>query len=240
MRALVTGATSGIGYAVARALHGAGYEVMGSGRNEARLKALARNGIQPLILDLSGSASVSRILAGMQFDVLINNAGMVPTPGHFCAMTESDIHSTVLTNLTSAMVVTRAVAPYMQTQGKGHIVFTGSIAGHQPYRNMAVYAATKAALGGFAQSLRLDLADDGVRVTEIVAGRVQSELYKNVLADDEREKLYADGLAVQPEDVAAMVVAVLALPPHANVARFDILPTRLSAVPAIVPSQKQA
>lgn len=241
-QALVTGATSGIGQAMALALHAAGHQVIAMGRDAAALERLAAKGLIPVALDLGQTAGLSERLAealsGMAPDVLVNNAGMVTPPGNFCDMAEADIHRAIAINLTQALLVTRAVAPGMRARGRGHIFFTSSIAAHTPYPNMAVYAATKAALGGFAQSLRLDLSTSGVRVTEIVAGRVESPLYKDVLSADARAAMYAGNTAVQPEDVAAMVLAVLALPPHVDVARFDILPTRQPVSPQ-VPSEKE-
>lgn len=227
---LVTGATSGIGQAIALAFHGAGHRVTAVGRDPDALARLGALGLTPVPMDLGDVAGLSdrlaTVLAGRVPDVLVNNAGMVAAPGNFCDMDEGDIHRQIATNLTQAILVSRAIAPGMRARGAGHIFFTGSIAGHTPYPNMAVYAATKAALGGFAQSLRLDLSAHGVRVTEIVAGRVESPLYKDVLTLDERAAMYAGQTAVQPEDVAAMVMAVHAMPQHVNVSRFDILPTR--------------
>lgn len=242
MQALVTGATSGIGQAIALALHAAGYRVIAVGRDATALDRLAQLGLVPLALDLGQTAGLSdrlaAALADVAPDVLVNNAGMVAPPGNFCDMDETDIHRSIATNLTQALLVTRAIAPGMRARGRGHIFFTGSIAAHTPYPNMAVYAATKAALSGFAQSLRLDLSASGVRVTEIVAGRVESPLYKDVLSPEARAAMYAGNTAVQPDDVAAMVMAVLTLPPHVDVARFDILPTRQPLIPQ-VPSEKE-
>lgn len=236
-RAWVTGATSGIGQAIALALHAAGHQVTAVGRNPAVLADLAARGLGTLSLDLGNLDGLSdRLRAAAEPappEILVNNAGIVAAPGNFCDMAEADIHRMVATNLTQALVVTRALAPGMQVRGQGHIFFTGSIAGHTPYPNMAVYAATKAALGGFAQSLRLDLSASGVRVTEIVAGRVESPLYKDVLSPEARAAMYAGQTAVQPADVAAMVLAVLAMPPHVDVARFDILPTRQPVTPQV-------
>ena len=113
----------------------------------------------------------------------------------------------------------------MRARGRGHIFFTGSTAGHAPFPNLAAYCATKAAVGGFAQALRLDMAPHGVRVTEIVAGRVETGLYKDLLPEAARAAMYAGNSAVQPHDVASMLTAVLALPQYVDVARFDILPT---------------
>lgn len=236
-QALVTGATSGIGRAIALALHAAGHRVMATGRNGAALAALSAQGIEALDLDLTDPGGIAPALAGplarFRPDILANNAGMVTAPGNFCDMDAGDIHRMVAVNLTQALVVTHAVAPAMRDRGQGHIFFTGSVAAHTPYPNMAVYAATKAALGAFAQSLRLDLSAAGVRVTEIVAGRVESPLYKDVLSETARAAMYAGQTAVQPQDVAAMVLAVLNLPAHVDVARFDILPTRQPVTPQV-------
>jgi len=238
-RAIVTGATSGIGRAVALALNSAGHEVLAIGRNAEALAELAEQGITPLALDLGKMEDIAAALAGKEADILVNNAGMVTPPCHFCDMEAQDITRTVTTNLTAALMVSHAIVPGMRARGHGHVFFTGSIAGHTPYPNMAIYAATKAALGGFAQSLRLDLSSSGVRVTEIVAGRVESPLYKDVLSLEARAAMYAGKTAVQPEDVAEMLMAVLNMPPHVDVARFDILPTRQPVTPQVPAAAKK-
>ena len=236
-QALVTGATSGIGRAISLALHRAGYEVTALGRDRAALDALAALGMTALAVDLTDRAGLRAAVAGLTPDILVNNAGMVPPPGDFCDLDEDEIDRAVAVNLTAALALTRAVLPGMRARAQdearngapAHVLFTGSIVGHAPFANMALYAATKAAIGGFAQSLRLDLAPHGIRVTEIVAGRVETGLYAGVLDDAARAAMYAGAQAVQPGDVAEMVMAVLALPAHVDIARFDILPTRQSA-----------
>ena len=238
MQALVTGATSGIGRAIALALHGAGHQVVALGRQKDALAELKALGIDARCADLADRTSLAAALDGLAPDALVNNAGMVAAPGNFCDMAEVDIHRLVAINLTQALLVTHAIAPGMRARGLGHIFFTGSVAAYAPYPNMAVYAATKAALGAFAQSLRLDLSPAGVRVTEIVAGRVESPLYKDVLTAEARAAMYAGQTAVQPEDVAAMVLAVLNLPAHVDVARFDILPTRQPVTPQVPAAEK--
>lgn len=225
MQAIVTGATSGIGRAIAQSLHAAGYSVIALGRQRQALAELQALGIETRSVDLADRSAVRAVLSGLAPDVLVNNAGMMPRMAPFCDLEEGEIDQAVAVNLGSVLAVTRAVAPGMRDRGRGHIFFTGSTAGHAPFANLAVYCATKAAVGGFAQALRLDLAPHGVRVTEIVAGRVESGLYRNLLSSEAREAMYANASAVQPQDVAAMVTAVLALPQHVDVARFDILPT---------------
>ncbi len=223
-KALVTGATSGIGRAIALGLKAAGYEVIAVGRQADALRELAALGLQPVQLDLAVPGAAAA-LADFAPDVLVNNAGTMPRLTPFCDMTEAEIDSAVMVNLRAVLAVTRAVAPGMRDRGRGHIFFTGSTAGHAPFPNLAVYCATKAAVGGFAQALRLDMAPHGVRVTEIVAGRVETGLYRDLLSPDARAAMYAGNSAVQPQDVADMLLAVLALPQHVDVARFDILPT---------------
>jgi 3-hydroxy acid dehydrogenase / malonic semialdehyde reductase len=226
--ALITGATSGIGHAITLALAAAGYEVYAVGRNESALKSLrtVTPGIVPIALDLSDREAVDAAISGLRIDVLINNAGVMPPLGNFADMKMSDIDSVLEINLSVAIVLTRLLAPQMRARQSGHILFTGSSAGHMPSPNFAVYAATKAAISSFAASLRGDLSAFGVRVTEIVPGRVETQLYKDILDAETRQKMYADNVAVQPEDVAKMVVAVLSLPPSADVTRLDIMPTR--------------
>lgn len=225
-QALVTGATSGIGRAIARALHAAGHEVVAIGRQPDALAALEReDGLKTLRLDIADRGALDEAVAGLAPDILVNNAGMMPPLAHFCDSDPDDIDRAIAVNLTAAVLLTRLIAPGMCARGRGHIFFTGSTAGHAPFPNLAVYCATKAAISGFAQALRLDMAPAGVRVTEIVAGRVETGLYRDVLDDAARAAMYAGRSAVQPADVAAMVLAVHALPASVDVARFDILPT---------------
>ena len=224
-QAVVTGATSGIGRAIALALHGAGHQVVALGRNASALAELQAQGMAARQVDLTDSAGLAQALDGLAPDILVNNAGMMPPLGNFCDADLADIDQAISTNLTAVLALTRALAPGMRARGRGHIFFTGSTAGHAPFANLAVYCATKAAIGGFAQALRLDMAPHGVRVTEIVAGRVETGLYNALLPAETRAAMYAGNSAVQPEDVAAMLLAVLALPQSVDVARFDILPT---------------
>ncbi len=223
-QALVTGATSGIGRAIAVALHNAGHQVVALGRNPQALADLAALGLQTRQIDLTDPAALTT-LADLTPDILVNNAGMMPPLVNFCDADLADIDQAINTNLRAVLSLTRTIAPGMRARNHGHIFFTGSTAGHAPFANLAVYCATKAAIGGFAQALCLDLAPHNVRVTEIVAGRVETGLYNALLPPESRAAMYAGNAAVQPEDVAAMLLAVLALPQSVDVARFDILPT---------------
>ena len=225
---LVTGATSGIGRAMALALQAAGYAVTATGRNAAALADLQEEGpgIETLALDLSDRAAVASALAGRDFDVLINNAGVMPKPGAFDAMAQEEIDQTVEVNLSAVLSLTRLLLPKMRARKSGHILFTGSSAAHAPGANFAVYAASKAAIAAFASALRAEISPDGIRITELVPGRVETGLYSGVISDEARAAMYQGGGSLQPRDIADVVLAVLALPPHADVTRLDIMPTR--------------
>lgn len=224
---LVSGASSGVGAAIAARFSSAGHQVLALGRDAARLAQLAElPGVTTHAVDMRDREALAEIVKSQPIDVLVNNAGMMPPLGPFQDADQEAIDAAIEVNFTAQVALTRLVVPGMVARGAGHVFFTGSTAGHASFPNLAIYGATKAALGSFAQALRLDLSASGVRVTEIVAGRIESGLYRDVLSEDARKAMYAGGTAVQPEDVAAMVSAVLDLPQGVNVARFDILPTR--------------
>jgi len=211
---------------MAVALSDAGYEVYAAGRNQAALKDLQaeRPGIIPIAVDVTDREALEPVLAGLTIDVLINNAGIMPPLGNFADMEIADIDATLEVNLSAVILLTRLVVPRMRERQSGHIFFTGSVAGHAAFSNIAVYSATKAGIAGFAAALRADLSPSGIRVTEIAAGRVETQLYDDILDTNARAAMYASKV-VQPDDVARMVVAVLALPAWADVTRFDIMPT---------------
>ena len=213
---------------MAVALSEAGYEVYAAGRSRAALEELRaeRPGITPVAVDVTDRDAIEAAIADLHIDVLVNNAGIMPPLGNFADMNISDIDTALEVNVSAAILLTRLVAPQMRERQSGHIVFTGSSAAHAAFPNIAVYSATKAAIAGFAAALRADLSQYGVRVTEIVPGRVETQLYKDILEPDARAAMYAGNVAVQPEDVARMLVTVLGLPAWADVTRFDIMPTR--------------
>lgn len=225
--AFVTGATSGIGRAIAIALAGGGYRVYAAGRSQAALDELrAVRGIEPIAVDVSDRDVLESVVSGLDIDVLVNNAGLMPPLGNFADIAIADIDAALEVNLSAAIVLTRLVVPQMRARGSGHILFTGSTAAHTAFPNVAVYSAAKAGIAGFAAALRADMSPHGVRVTEIVPGRVETSLYKDILDAEARAAMYAATKVVQPEDVAHMVLAVLSLPEWADVSRFDIVPTR--------------
>ncbi|MBN8629800.1 MAG: SDR family oxidoreductase [Rhodobacterales bacterium] len=227
---LITGATSGIGRAMAQTLHAAGYRVLALGRNAKALAELSAEGIETLALDLADPGALMA-LRDRPVDVLVNNAGIMPKPGPFADMSGDEIDRTLAVNLASVLHLTQALLPGMIARGTGHVVFTGSTAAHAPGANFAAYAASKAGIAAFATALRAELSPHGIRVTELVPGRVETGLYTAILPDAARGDMYANGNSLQPQDLADALLAVLSLPSRASVTRLDILPTR--PVPAI-------
>jgi short-subunit dehydrogenase len=170
---LITGASSGIGAATARAVAAAGGRTVLAGRDRQRLAAVAE--------ETGGVAFAADITQPFQFtepiDVLVNNAG-IGWAGPFLEMSEADIERLVAVDLTAQLRITRAVLPGMVERGRGHLVFVASIAGATGVRNEAVYAGTKAGLMIFADSLRLELAGTGVAVSVIVPGVIDTPFFE--------------------------------------------------------------
>lgn len=227
--ALVTGASRGIGEAIVRSFVARGMQVHAAAIDDDDLRRLATDtGATAHGVDLRDRTATEAVLGGLQVDVAVNNAGVLPALEPFSANTADVIDLVVDVNLRAALHVTRLVLPGMIERNHGHIVFLGSIAGKHPTPNSAVYAATKAALHAFAEALRCDLLGTDVRVTVLMPGRVQTRLYDGALGSHEaaHERLYADFDAVQPDDVAAVVNAALDLPQNVDLTAIEILPTR--------------
>ena len=125
--------------------------------------------------------------------------------------------------------LTRLVLPGMVARRRGHVLFITSIAARAPQPDLAVYAATKACLAHFSDSLRCDLLGTGVRVTDIAPGRVQTEIYRDALDEAGRKALYDGFRSLTPEDVAEAIAGVVALPAHVDVSRLDLNPTEQAA-----------
>lgn len=174
-RALVTGASGGLGRAIARALHERGATVVVSGRREAALEALRADlgaGVEVVVSDLddAGSARSLAERAG-RVDVLVANAG-VPASGALASFSAEQIDRAVSVNLRAPMQLARAIAPAMVERGTGHLVFVSSFSGKVATSGSSVYSATKFGLRGFALGVREDLRGSGVGVTAVFPGFV--------------------------------------------------------------------
>ena len=226
-RAIVTGATSGIGAATVRALRGAGYEVLAVARRPDRLDDLAQEtGAQILAADVRNIATIRAAVDGFAPDVLINNAGVGHGIDGFAEAGDALIQEAVDVNVTSLLQLTGAVLPTMIENRAGHIVNIGSIAGLHTVAS-ALYGATKAAVHIFSQNLRNELVGTGIRVTEICPGRVATEFYAAAKGDRERlDKMGDTGIReLDPDDIAAAILYAIGTPAHVNVATIELLPT---------------
>jgi short-subunit dehydrogenase len=207
---LVTGATGGIGRATVDALVGRGALVVATGRDEDTLAALGRSaGIDALPGDLEAAAGASRLAEQAlavhgRIDVLVNGAG-AGLYGRVAALDADELERVVRVNFTAPIVLARALLPQMLERGAGHIVNVGSVVGHVGHRNEAAYAATKAALAIFSESLRSELQGTGVGVSLVSPGVVETRFFEGRGAGYDRRW----PKPIAPEMVAAAIVAAL-------------------------------
>lgn len=225
---LITGASSGIGAATARALAAQGMTVHAAARRQDRLQVLAdESRCIPHVLDVRDAGAVETLLAAIgTVDILVNNAGLGRGWGSLAEATYADIEVTVATNVTAAIHMVQAVLPAMIDQGSGHIVNVGSMAGLYPLSS-ALYGATKGAMHRLSTNLRLELQGTGVRVTEICPGRIQTEFYQVAVDDpDERAAILDTGATgVTAAECADTIRYAINVAPHININRIELQPT---------------
>jgi NADP-dependent 3-hydroxy acid dehydrogenase YdfG len=215
--AIVTGASSGIGAATAKALADAGARVAGGARRVDQLETEIA-----LELDVTDPATcasfVERATGALQgLDILVNNAGLSLGRDPFDASTEEDEETVLETNVNGLLRVTRLCLPHIRDGG--HIVNMGSIAGRQPYENAAVYVASKYAVRGFTYALREDLLGRPIHVSTVEPGLVETNFSRVRFRGDEEKAraVYANVEPVRPEDVAECVLFVVTRPHHVNI-----------------------
>ena len=226
--AAITGASSGIGAATARALAAAGYDLVLGARRLDRLRAVADPlGARALPLDVTDLASVEAFAAAIpRLDVLVANAGKALGTDRIEAAREELWETMFRTNVLGVLRTVRALLPQLQASGDGLIVIVGSIAGFETYRGGAGYTASKHALRAFTRTLRLELLGKPVRVTELSPGLVETEFSLVRFAGDaERAKqVYAGMQPLTADDVAECVRWVCSLPAHVDVDEIVVRP----------------
>lgn len=234
-QALVTGATSGIGRAAALRLAAEGYAVTATGRRPERLEELkaeieaAGGECATLCFDVRDVQQVRRMLEPLErVDLLVNNAGLAAGLEHIDRGDTHDWDAMIDTNVKGLLYVTRVVAPKMVAAGGGHIVNIGSIAGTEPYENGAVYCASKHAVHALSQAMRADLLADGVKVTEIRPGMVETEFSRvRFHGDQERaDKVYEGVEPLTGADIAEAIVWAAQLPARMNVNEMVLMPSQ--------------
>ncbi|MXN17948.1 SDR family NAD(P)-dependent oxidoreductase [Pseudooceanicola sp. GBMRC 2024] len=230
-QALVTGASRGIGAAVARRLVAEGMVVHGAARGAEALEALARDlgpAFRPCPVDVTDPQAVLDRLNGAEIDVLVNNAGSIASVRPLHEQTPEETRATVALNLTAPLLLIQALLPGMIARGRGHVINLTSTAARATFAGTTTYAAAKAGLEQACRVLRYDLAGTGVRITDLAPGRVETAFYLESFGGDQAqltEGMYRHERPLHPEDIAAAIWSLLSLPSHATVAEMVLSPT---------------
>lgn len=228
--ALVTGASSGIGRAAARALAAEGARVALAGRSRERLGALAAE-LGPehpvIVADLVSSTEVDEMVAKAHaalggLDILFANAGLY-LPGDLTDTDPDEIDRVIQVNVNGVFRSVRRALPLMIAAGGGDIVVTSSIAGHQALHWEPVYSATKHAVQAFVHGMRRQASGHHVRVGALAPGIVLNELW-GLTDPAEIERKVADRAGLRCEDVADALVFMLTRPANATVRDLVLLP----------------
>ncbi len=216
--AVVTGASRGIGRAIAVRL-APEHDIVAIARSSAHLASLADEirhaggHCTPVVADVADPGAVAAALAGLDADVLVNNAGVgIIKP--LLDTTPAEWHRQVDVNFNALYHVTRALLPGMIARNHGHVVIIGSIAGRSTFAGGAAYTGTKHAVMAFAECLLLEVRDHGVKVSVVSPGGVATEFGGGDPA--------AKSWALRPGDVAEAVAQVLSTPPNVLVHRVEI------------------
>lgn len=233
---LLTGAAGGLGRAIARGAVASGRRVVLVDRDAAGLADFAAElgaAAFPVTLDTTDHQAVDRLLQAVPeafgpVDILINNAGHdIGGRTRFDEGSPDDWTAIIETNLIGTMRVTRAVLPQMVARNAGHIVNVSSINAVRLVPDMTAYSTSKAGVRMFTQTLRGELTETAIRVTEILPGLARTGIIKTRYRGDvEKEKAYFDQfrMALEPEDVARSILFALEQPPHVQIAEIMILP----------------
>ncbi|GGM65060.1 NADP-dependent 3-hydroxy acid dehydrogenase YdfG [Halarchaeum rubridurum] len=235
--AIVTGASSGIGSATAASLASRGASVVLAARRESELEDVAAR-----IEDTDGEALVvptdvtedddidALVEAALdeygRIDVLVNNAGLMPL-AHIGEADRETLQTTIDVNLRGLITLTHAVVPTMLEQESGHIVNLSSVVGRFLQANSSHYNAAKAGVKMFGDSLRLDVAEEGIHVATIEPGAVDTELLDHIPDDEVREnvKEYVGTMdALAPEDIARTIAFVVTQPERVDINEVLIRP----------------
>lgn len=236
---LVTGATAGIGEAIAQIFARANNRIIVTGRRADRLEKLKHKletdfgaQIHTLCFDVQKADQVKAAIESLpeefkNIDILVNNAGLALGRASFDNGLEQDWDTMIDTNIKGVLYVTKAVVPGMIKNKSGHIVNIGSIAGKETYLGGNVYCATKHAVDSLTKAMRIDLLEHGIKVTGVCPGIVETEFSEvRYKGDKEKAKLVYEGYhPLSPRDVAELVFFTATRPPHVNINDVVIVPT---------------
>ncbi len=235
--AFITGATSGFGRAAAKTFIDAGWQVVGTGRRAERLDALRAelgDAFHSLAFDLRDDAAMRAAIDALperfrDIDLLLNNAGLAQGTKPAQDALLSDWRTMIDTNITALVTLTHALLPVL-IERKGAIVNVSSTAANYAYAGGNVYGGSKAFVSQFSLNLRADLHGTGVRVTALEPGMAETEFTLVRTHGDQAasDALYAGVEAMSAQDIADTIFWIATLPPHLNVNRLEMMPTRQS------------
>ena len=238
-KAIITGATSGIGKAIAKKFAENGYHLIITGRRQERLTELKDDlssrfnvEILDLCFDVRDKDSVFSAIKDIpvswdKIDVLVNNAGLAAGISKIQDGEIDDWERMLDTNVKGLLYVSRAIMPKMVAQQHGHIINIGSIAGKEVYPNGNVYCASKHAVDAITKAMRIDALEYNIKVTQISPGAVETEFsYVRYKGDKEKaDKVYQGFTPLRGEDVADVTFFAASLPPHVNINDLVVTPT---------------
>ncbi|ATN35993.1 hypothetical protein ACO34A_19490 [Rhizobium sp. ACO-34A] len=224
MRAIVTGATGGIGRAIVEKLLAENIHVIATGtRVEALEKLSAETGCETRAVDICKPDAVEAVLGGLDADVLVHAAGILGPQMPIHEMPPDMVASILDINITGTINLLRSVVPGMRAADKGTIILLGSICGTVPGTGPGVYSASKAALQALAANLRYELYGNAIRVSEIRLGRVRTGIHNQLESEDE---FYEGFECVLPENVAETVFHIIDSPAFVDLSTVEMMPTR--------------
>jgi serine 3-dehydrogenase len=240
----ITGASSGIGAACARAFAAQGAKALLCARRLERIQSLAEelqkeHGVaaHAFQLDVRDQPAVEKAIATLPpeweaIEVLVNNAGLSRGIDKLHEGKLQDWEEMIDTNIKGLLYVSRAVIPGMVKRGVGHIINLGSIAGHAVYPGGNVYCATKFAVSALSTGMRMDLLGTPLRVSNVEPGMVETEFSLVRFRGDEAraDKVYEGITPLTPDDIADAIVYCATRPPHVDVAEMTLMPVAQASV----------
>ncbi|KPM49179.1 SDR family NAD(P)-dependent oxidoreductase [Jiulongibacter sediminis] len=241
--ALVTGASSGIGRATALAFDKMGIQLILCGRRIEKLQELqSKLNVKSTILtfDVSNKEEVINAIDSIpedfeKIDILVNNAGNAHGFGSLADGETEDWDAMLGSNVNGLLYVSKAVIPSMIQNGGGHVINISSVAGKQTYANGTVYCATKKAVEAISEGIRLDHTKDGIKVTNIAPGAVETEFSEvRFKGDKERAKKVYEGFEpLTATDIADAIAYAVSVPDHVTIADMTIY-AKAQAAPTTV------
>lgn len=236
---LITGATSGIGRSCAYVFAQNNHDLIITGRRKSRLDEISNDlkskydiNVHSLSFDIRDNESVKNAISSLpaewkNIEILINNAGLAVG---LSTLQEGDIDDwerMIDTNVKGLLYISRAVLPLLVSQNHGHVINIGSIAGKEVYPNGNVYCSTKHAVDAITKSMRMDMVKNGIKVTQVAPGAVETEFSLVRFKGDKQkaESIYNGFQPLSPDDIANVVYYTTTLPSHVNINDLVLMPT---------------